>query len=177
MTDHSLRLDFRALRWVLLATLCQVIALGTVIPLLPFQLMGMGLPPATAPLIYTVFSAAALICAPLWGWVADKKGRKFVLLVASGLTILSYIFLDRAETVTHVFLARAMAGGSAGWLATAQAFVADRIEQTRRARALGWLGMCFGLGFAIGPGIGVLFAETANGETDFHTPYLIAMGV
>jgi len=136
------------------AVCLSVAGLGAVIPLLPFYATHFGAGADTAPLVFSIFSGAGLLAAPAWGRLSDHIGRKPVLLASVAITILSYLWLANAQSLWEVFASRALAGAAAGWLAAAQAFVADSTPKADRAKGLGFLGAAIGLGFVIGPSMG-----------------------
>ena len=57
-----------------------------------------------------------------------------------------------------VFLARAIDGATAGNLSTAQAYISDVTKPEERARSFAIIGIAFGFGFLVGPGITGLLA-------------------
>lgn len=61
--------------------------------------------------------------------------------------------LAYAPTLAIVFLSRAIDGFTAGNLSLAQACITDVTEPQDRARAFGLIGIAFGLGFMVGPGV------------------------
>lgn len=168
------RSDFRALVPLAVATCANIIGLGIVIPLLPFFTKSVGGGDFEAAAIFSVFSACAFLTAPLWGRLSDRVGRKPVLLLSAAVTVLSYIWLANATTLWAVFASRALAGLSAGWLATSQAYVSDITSDADRAKGMGLLGASFGVGFTIGPFIGAL--TVGRESPDFVLPaYLSAV--
>jgi MFS family permease len=62
-----------------------------------------------------------------------------------------------------VFAARIIDGLTAGNLTVAQAYIADVTEPENRAKSFGIIGIAFGLGFLVGPGISGFLAQF--GET------------
>jgi MFS family permease len=132
----------------------NIAALGTVIPLLPFYATHFGAGDGTAPLVFSIFSGAGLLTAPLWGRLSDYIGRRPVMLTCIATTIISYLWLANAQSLWEVFASRALAGVASGWLAAAQAYVADSTTEDNRAKGMGLLGASIGLGFVIGPTMG-----------------------
>lgn len=157
-----------------LATCISIIALGIVIPVLPFQLRALGASEAMTPLIFTTYSAMAFLTAPLWGRLSDRIGRRPVLILAISASVISYAWLGFADSVWQVFAARAFSGATAGWLATSQAYVADVTGKDARAKGMAMLGIAFGIGFTIGPFTGAMLV--GHGD-DFHIPAFIAAAI
>ncbi len=102
------------------ATCLAIVALGIVMPVLPFYVTDLGGGKDLAPLIFSTFSAAALIAAPFWGRLSDRIGRRPVLLVAIAATVLAYLWLAAAHEIWELFASRAFAGATAGWMAASQ---------------------------------------------------------
>ena len=150
----------------------NIAGLGVVIPLLPFYATHFGAGEDTAPLVFSIFSGAGLLTAPLWGRLSDYIGRKPVMLACIATTIASYLWLATAQSLWEVFASRALAGAASGWLAAAQAYVADSTSETDRAKGMGLLGASIGLGFVIGPTMGGI---AVGGETpNYALPSILA---
>ena len=64
-----------------------------------------------------------------------------------------------AQSLAMLFAARVIDGLSGGNITTARAYIADVTEPDERAKAFGFLGAAFGLGFIVGPGLAGLFAH------------------
>jgi MFS family permease len=159
-----------------IATGLAIIALGIVMPVLPFYVTDLGGGKDLAPLIFSTFSAAAFLAAPFWGRISDKVGRRPVLLMAIGATVLAYLWLAVASEIWELFASRAFAGATAGWMAASQAYVADVTEEENRAKGMGLLGAAFGVGFTIGPGIGGLSVGEGASADSYALPALLAAG-
>jgi DHA1 family tetracycline resistance protein-like MFS transporter len=160
---------------LLFATSVNLIALGIILPVLPFYVTQFDAGPQTAALIFSVFSAASLIAAPFWGRLSDRIGRKPVLLISVAGTCASYIWLANADTIWDVFASRAFAGATAGWLTASQAYIADITTPENRAKSLGFLGATFGIAFVIGPTITFAVLGASDGG-DLVLPAIVASG-
>ena len=161
--------DVKRLLPLVAATICTIIGLGIITPVLPYLTKGVGASDALVAMIFSAFSAASFLASPGWGRLSDIIGRKPVLLISAGLTVLSYIWLGMATNLWEVYASRIMAGLSAGWLATAQAYVSDVTSAEKRTRGMGLLGASFGIGFTIGPGLGALVLTVSDGGYLFVT--------
>ena len=133
-----------------LATFLYVLALALIIPFLPFQILAFGGSYASVGGIFSAFSAASFLSAPLWGRACDRWGVKTVLLASALLTLLSYAVLFLAPSLPILYAARILAGLAAGWLIACQTLVAQTTDSRQRTRGLGLLGAAFGTGFAAG---------------------------
>ncbi|MBP5858264.1 MFS transporter [Marivibrio halodurans] len=158
------------------ATCLAIVALGIVMPVLPFYVTDLGGGKDLAPLIFSTFSAAALVAAPFWGRLSDRIGRRPVLLVAIAATVIAYLWLAAAHEIWELFASRAFAGATAGWMAASQAYVADVTAEEDRAKGMGLLGAAFGIGFTIGPGIGGVSVGQGDAASGYVLPALLAAG-
>lgn len=136
-----------------------------VIPLLPFYVdkfhasgetlfgldLGVGL---LTGLVVTSFTAAQLLTAPLWGRFSDRFGRRAAVIVALSASTAAYLLFGFADSLWMLLLSRVVQGAGGGLVGVIQAYVADTVEPSQRARALGWLSASTNLGVALGPFIG-----------------------
>lgn len=107
----------------------------------------------------SLYSILQFICAPLWGAYSDRVGRRKVLLITIAGLALSYAAWFFAASFWVLVLARVLGGAMGGNLSVATAAVADCTTREKRSSGLAIIGIAFGLGFIVGPGIGGLFAK------------------
>jgi MFS family permease len=77
-----------------------------------------------------------------------------VLLIGLSASAVAYVIFGLASSVWLLFLSRLVQGAGGGTTGVAQAYVADTIRPSGRAKALGWLSAATSAGVAIGPAIG-----------------------
>ncbi len=106
-----------------------------------------------------VYSGLQFVCAPIWGRLSDRFGRRPVLLASITGTTIAYGLWIFAGDFTLLLLSRLVAGVMTGNVSVANAAVADITTRETRARGMGFIGMAFGLGFILGPAIGGLSYE------------------
>ena len=107
----------------------------------------------------SLYSILQFICAPLWGAYSDRVGRRKVLLITIAGLALSYAAWFFAASFWVLVLARVLGGAMGGNLSVATAAVADCTTREKRSSGLAIIGIAFGLGCIVGPGIGGLFAK------------------
>ena len=149
----------RPLLIIFLTILVNLIGFGIIIPLLPFYAQTFGASPLAIGLLFASFSLAQLIASPLLGHWSDTWGRRPVLILSLAGTVVSFVMLAVAHSLTMLFAARVVDGLSGGNITTARAYIGDIATDENRAKYFGMLGAAFGLGFVIGPALSALFAH------------------
>ena len=107
-------------------------------------------------------SFVAAFASPLWGRLADRYGRKPMLLRSSCAIAVFTAFMGMALNVWQFFAARALMGVFAGFSSTAMALVASQVPEQRLGYALGWLSTGQLVGSLVGPVIGGVLADVTH---------------
>ncbi|WP_338208478.1 MFS transporter [Lactiplantibacillus paraxiangfangensis] len=103
--------------------------------------------------------AISAISAPLWGIIADKKGRKIMLLRASLGMAVAMGLMGFVTSVWQLIALRALQGVFAGFISNAQALVASQTPRQYSGRALSTLITGAVSGQLFGPVIGGFLAQ------------------
>lgn len=140
------------------------------LPLLPLFLENHGGSPHVVGLIVAAFFVAGVVTQYFLGHLADRFGRRPVLvisLVAYGLASMTYVLPLHA---TWFILARAVQGASAGALEVASmATVAALYAENERGRAVSRLLAAELMGIAVGPLVGAIASVNDLGWVFFAT--------
>jgi MFS family permease len=91
--------------------------------------------------------------------MSDHAGRRPLLLVSQVGTLIGFLILAYANALWVVFVSRIIDGLTAGNLSLAQAYISDVTEPKDRAKSFALIGIAFGMGFLIGPGISGYLAQ------------------
>ncbi len=145
-----------------------------VFPLLPFLLERFTNSGSTLGLLAGTYAISQFAVAPLIGALSDRFGRKPIIIICVfgsvlGLSLFALtVSLDWAKILPKaaiglplilLFLARIIDGISGGTATTATAILADISTPENRAKTFGLIGVAFGLGFLLGPGLGTTLAK------------------
>jgi DHA1 family tetracycline resistance protein-like MFS transporter len=152
----------KSLLSIFLIVVVDVLGLTIILPLLPFYAESLGATPRVVGLLVSAYAICQLIAGPPLGHLSDRIGRRPVLLVSQVGTCIGFLILAYANTLWVVFLARIIDGLTAGNLTVAQAYIADVTDPEHRTRSFGIIGIAFGLGFLVGPGISGFLAQFGN---------------
>ena len=157
----------KALAVLFLAVFIDLLGFGIIIPVLPYWNTALNGTNTTYSVILSIYSLMQFIFAPIWGRISDKHGRRPIILTGISGSIISFLLLSFTSSVAMLIISRALQGMfTAATLPTAQAFISDTTTGEDRAKGFGLIGAAFGLGFAIGPGVGGgLFALTNQYST------------
>lgn len=157
--------------WILFATLfCVMTGFGIIIPALPYLTVTMHGDSRTVGLLLASYSVMNVLCAPFWGRLSDRIGRKPVLMTGILGLAVSFVVFGLAQDMTQLFASRIIGGAfGAAALPTAMAYAGDITTREARAKALGLLGAGLGLGMVVGPAIGGL-----AGHFGLSMPFFVA---
>jgi MFS transporter, DHA1 family, tetracycline resistance protein len=157
-------------RLILFATVFfDLLGFGIVIPFLPMYAARLGIGAGSIGLILSAYSIMQFIFAPLLGRLSDRIGRRPIIMLGLLGSSLSYLIYGFTDSFAGLLISRAVHGACAATISTAQAYIADTTEESKRAHAMGMIGAAFGLGFVLGPAIGGLL-----GTVSLRTPVLFA---
>src|SRR5512147_665812 len=142
-------------------------------PLLPFYIERFGVGGTELGWLMSTYSMMQLICAPIWGMVSDRYGRKPILAIGVlGYTITLFLF-GLAQSFTVLFLARSLSGIlSSATMPTAMAYIGESTEQKEKGRGMGQLGAMAGIGVIIGPLMGGLLSTDS-----LSLPFFVGSGL
>jgi DHA1 family multidrug resistance protein-like MFS transporter len=133
-------------------------------PVMPLFLPDLGVrdPSAIdmwAGILASVTSFIGIFSAPVWGRLADRYGRKLMVLRSCfGIAVFTAL-MGASGDVWQLFALRAGMGLVAGYNASAIALVASQVPEQRLGYALGWLSSGNLLGTLIGPVVGGAIAD------------------
>jgi MFS transporter, DHA1 family, tetracycline resistance protein len=144
---------------IFLTIFLDLVGFGIMLPLLALYAKEFGASGFEVGLLSATYSVFQLVCAPLWGRLSDRVGRRPVLLGTIAANCVAMAVFGLARTLPLLFLARALAGIGGANLSTARAYIADVTSDGDRARGMGLVGAAFGLGFILGPFFGGILAH------------------
>jgi multidrug resistance protein len=144
-----------------LTVFVDLVGFGIVLPLLPLYADRFGASGLVVGGLVSVYSAANLFMAPVWGRLSDRFGRRPILLVGLLGSAASYLVFAWARSVPVLFASRILAGMGGATVPVAQAYIADITPAEKRAGNMGLIGAAFGLGFIFGPAIGGILAPVS----------------
>jgi MFS transporter, DHA1 family, multidrug resistance protein len=163
----------RTLVAMLAVQFVMTFAFSMLTPIMPLFLPQIGVGSARAVALWSGVLAGstsfvAAFVSPLWGRLADRRGRRLMLL-RSSLTIAVFATLMGLCTdVWQMFACRALMGAFAGFSSAAIALIASQVPEDRLGFSLGWLSTSQLVGSLVGPLIGGVLADATG---SFRIPF------
>lgn len=150
----------------------DLVGFGIVVPVLPYWAKALNASGFELGLLISGYAAAQFLCAPLWGRLSDRIGRRPVMLFTIAGTSLSLLALGLAGSLAGLFAARFCAGAFAANVSVASAWIGDVTTPEERTTWMGRVGACFAIGFTLGPALG-----GPLGSISYATPMFFAAGL
>ncbi len=166
-----------ALIFIFITVVLDVLSFGVIIPVLP-RLIERFLGGDTAHaaewngLFSTTWALMGFFCAPIFGALSDRFGRRPVILASNFAYGLDFLFMALAPTLPWLFVGRVISGITGSSFTAAYAYIADVTTPEKRSAGFGMVGAAFGLGFVIGPAVGGIL-----GSIDLRLPFYVAAGL
>jgi DHA1 family multidrug resistance protein-like MFS transporter len=124
-----------------------------------------------AGVLASITSFVAIFTAPLWGSLADRYGRKLMVLRSTLGIALFTLLMGLAQSPWHMVAIRAGMGALAGFNSAATLLVSTQVPEQRLGSSLGWLGTGQLVGSLIGPIIGGGVADLTG---SYRIPFFFA---
>ena len=130
-----------------------------VVALLPFYAERYGATPLQVGVLVSAFALAAMASAPLWGRLADRRGRRPALLLGLVVSAAGYLLFGVAQSLELLLVGRLVQGAGGGTVPVVFAYIADSVTGERRAEGIGWVTAVTSSAAMIGPAVGSLAAR------------------
>src|SRR5499427_10340262 len=163
-----------ALIFILVTVTLDILAMGLIIPVLPKLILDFLGGTMTRAADWNgwfalVFALMQFFFSPVLGVLSDRFGRRPVILLSNLGLGLDYIVMALSPSIGWLFLGRIISGITTSSIPTAMAYIADVVPKEKRAGAFGMIGVVFGLGFILGPGVG-----GPLGDINVRLPFSVA---
>lgn len=156
-----------------IAQIFSVVGFSFVIPFLPYFIEELGITDKAdqtfwAGIVMSTAGITLAIFAPIWGILADKFGRRSMLIRAGvGGTIVLYL-MSYVQSVQWLVVCRLLQGMFTGTVAASVALVSSVTPPKRKGLTLGMMQTAVLIGFAMGPLIGGVAADAWGYRVTFR---------
>lgn len=148
-----------------------IMGVSSIIPSLPLMIDELGISVSSIGLIFTIFTLPGIIFAPLAGIVADRAGRKKILvpsLVIFGVAGTACFFAPDYKTLLLLRLFQGVGAAAVGVINLT--IIGDLFEGKERIEAMGLNASVLSMGTAIFPAVGGILAQIR-----WDAPFLLSL--
>jgi DHA1 family multidrug resistance protein-like MFS transporter len=168
----------RTLIGALIAVFVSILGFNLAFPFLPLFVQTLGVPdPQQAAfwsgLIGSVAGFLGVFVAPMWGAMADRSGRRPMLIRATAGASVGLVMMGLAPNLGMLMLGRTVFGAMAGTVPAANPLVAASTPPEHVASAMGMLQSTVNVSQATGPLIGGVLASAVG----YRATFLIVAGL
>ncbi|MBU3829320.1 MAG: multidrug efflux MFS transporter [Candidatus Limosilactobacillus merdavium] len=180
MTQNKIPIWKRNLRVLAVAVFIAGIAFSEVMPFLPLYISTLGhfshqQLNMWAGLVFSGIYFVSAFVSPWWGKLADKKGRKLMILRASlGMSIV-LAAMGLVTNVWQLFFLRMTQGFFAGFVSNSNALIATETPKEKSGQALGTMASSFTAGNLLGPFVGGALASIFSYRVAFFITGLLLL--
>jgi len=145
--------------WIITTSMTVLaICYTMIIPFLPIYLLELGVPKDDVALwsglVFGITFLIAGIMAPIWGKIADNKGKKRMALRAGFAIAFCYVLIGMVTDQYQLLMGRALVGFANGFYPAAMTMVSLSVDEKQVGRALGIFQTGLILGNVVGPFLG-----------------------
>lgn len=153
--------------------LLDALGIGPIVPILPDLIRHFSVDPAFVSQYFgyfiSVYALMQFVASPVLGSLADRFGRRPILLISLLGAAIDYLIMAFSPTLVILFVGRIISGLTGASITVATAYMADISDDKNRSANFGMIGAAFGIGFVIGPTLGSLL-----GSQDWRIPFIAA---
>jgi MFS family permease len=143
-----------------------LLSVGATLPVIPRYVQGpIGGGDFSVGLVTGAFAITGLACRPIAGNLADRRGRRPIVILGALLTAVAGALYFIPAGVPGLVVARLFLGAGEGMVYTAgSAWVVDLAPPEKRGRIIGLYGLAIWSGLTLGPPIGELILRASSFE-------------
>ncbi len=163
---HRLTPARAAFGGIFVVTGLGLLSVGMTLPVLPRYVEGpLGGGELEIGIVTGAFAITGLACRPIAGHLADRRGRKRIVIGGALSIAVAGVLYFVPAGVPGLIVARLFLGAGEGAVYTAgSAWIVDLAPPERRGRIIGYYGLAIWGGLALGPPIGELILQTTSFE-------------
>lgn len=159
---------------VALAMFADLLVYSMVVPILPVYASSLGASPAQIGLLFAAYAIGLIPATILFGWAADRRGRRRSMLLGAAGLVMTTIMFTVATTYPVLVLARFLQGvAAAGTWTASLALLAEVLPPPRRGRGMSVVLVSMTAGSLVGPPLGGFLFDLGG----IHMPFLAVIGL
>lgn len=143
-----------------------------VLPFLPLYVKELGAGSGSSVelwsgIIFSLPALAMMISAPIWGYIADRRGRKLMLIRSTMAGAVVLALMGFVQSVEQLAVLRGFQGLLTGNIAASNALVAATIPKRHVGESFGFLRTATWVGAGLGPLLGGVIGDTLGFRASF----------
>lgn len=166
--ETHLGIPYREFVYIWIVNLCSALPICSLYPFLYFMVRDLHVAKRTEDIgFYAGFVGASFmfgrtLTSVLWGVVADRYGRKPVIMISIISVIIFNTLFGLSKTFWMAITTRVLLGFFSGLLGPIKAYASEVCRKEHQALGLSLVSTSRGIGLIIGPAIGGLLAQPAE---------------
>jgi DHA1 family multidrug resistance protein-like MFS transporter len=147
-----------------------------VVPFLPLFIKELGVKGGLAfwsGVILASQQIAMIVMMPLWGKLADKYGRKLMIIRAGICLALVYLGMSYCQTLWQLLLLRLLNGALAGFIPSTITLVATNTPKEQATRYVSIIQSAQAFGVIAGPSVGSILANLAGYRSSMQVSSIV----
>ena len=151
----------------------SVAAMNIFLPMLPAIGADLGASPATTQYVLTLFLAATAIAQLFIGPLADRYGRRPVMLTASTVFLIATAICILATSIEMLLFGRVLQAASAASVALSRAIIRDLYDRSKAASMIGYVTMAMAIIPMVSPSVGGYVGELYGWRAPFIILFVV----
>ncbi|KAL1553895.1 protein ZINC INDUCED FACILITATOR-LIKE 1-like isoform X2 [Salvia divinorum] len=168
MKDSDAGIPFKLLILVWVITLAAALPISSLFPFLYFMVRDLHIADKEEDISYyagyvgSSFMLGRALTSLLWGLVADKYGRKPVIVFGTFIVVIFNTLFGVSVNFWMAIITRFLLGSLSGTLGPLRAYASEICSREHQALGMSVISTSWGIGLVIGPAVGGLLAQPAE---------------
>ena len=168
---------------ILVAETVATIGFNTGVPILPFFIRDVGVRDPAQLKVWvgasaTLYSVSMFLLAPVWGQLADSRGRRLMFLRALACGMVVTAATGAANRPWEILVLRALLGALTGTVSAAAVMVSTISPRERLGFTLGMLQTGIYAGASLGPALGGFLSDLVGYRRTYYiSAFLVLIAV
>ncbi|KAJ1654575.1 hypothetical protein IWQ61_005513 [Dispira simplex] len=153
---------------LMLVHICEPISMSVLFPFVYFMVRDFNITKDPKEIgfyvgiIASAFSIAQLVTGMVWGYLADRVGRRPIVLLGIFGTAICSLSFGLSQSLAWAVATRALWGALNGNASVSKTIVGEITDETNQARGFSMLPLCWNLGTILGPLLGGLLSNPVD---------------
>ncbi|KAI3908074.1 hypothetical protein MKW98_003719 [Papaver atlanticum] len=166
--ETKLGIPYKELSFVFIVVLSSALPISSLFPFLYFMIRDFHVATKVEDIGYyagylgSAFMFGRVVTSILWGVVADRYGRKPVIIFGTFSVVIFNTLFGLSTNFWMALISRFLLGSFNGLLGPIKAYACEVCREEYQALALSLVSTAWGVGLIIGPAIGGFFAQPAE---------------